>query len=178
MLMTDASNNQLRVVRHLEDAAAEEVEEQAYEEEAAEEEAEEEAAEEEAAEEEEAEEEAVEEEEEAAEDAVEDAYDQGYEDGEEAAVEEYVNGTSTGNYADKVKSYAVNHGQTNYGTAPNEWSKEDWGFFAALMFIFGNVFSMFFFFLIFPFCCPRATRTGYARFLGVEPDSKEASLMA
>lgn len=80
-------------------------------------------------------------------------------------------------FTNKAKQYTVYHAQYNYQTSPNEWSKGDWAFFALFMFIFGNIFSVFFFCIVFPCCCPRATRTGYARFIAGKPDPKEAVLL-
>ncbi len=60
-----------------------------------------------------------------------------------------------------------------YQAVPAEWSKEQWGFFAALMFIFGMISSLFFFFFVFPSCCPKTARNAYARFIISNQDEKD-----
>ena len=62
-------------------------------------------------------------------------------------------------------STVLNKVKGTYQAVPAEWSKEQWGFFAALMFIFGMMSSSFFFFLVFPCCCPKTARNAYARFI-------------
>ena len=81
-----------------------------------------------------------------------------------------------GTFSDRVKDYTNTHIQESYETTPSEWSNEQWGFFAGLMFIFGSISSLFFLLFVFPCCCPNAMRTAYARFIVTE-DSKKVNLI-
>ena len=71
------------------------------------------------------------------------------------------NGTIT----DKVVDYTQNHAHSTYENTPSEWSQDDWIFFGIVMFIFGGVSTIFFMVFVFPCCCPKMMRTGYAKFI-------------
>ena len=93
-------------------------------------------------------------------DAVDDAVD------DAAAVDDdiivyYNNSTNSGN----VRGYVVNHAQDNYQTTPAEWTNEEWGFFAAAMFLFGALSSLGCLIFVLPCCCPSHMKTAYARCL-------------
>ena len=67
--------------------------------------------------------------------------------------------------------------QDNYQSVPSEWSTEQWGFFAAMMFAFGMINSLFCLFCVFPCCCPRVMRTTYAKLISYGGDSKTVPLI-
>uniref|UniRef100_A0A7S3V5I6 Uncharacterized protein n=1 Tax=Chaetoceros debilis TaxID=122233 RepID=A0A7S3V5I6_9STRA len=73
----------------------------------------------------------------------------------------YYNSTASEN----ARDYFVNHAQDNYQTTPSEWTNEEWGFFAAAMFLFGALSSLGCLIFVLPCCCPRSTKTAYARCL-------------
>jgi hypothetical protein len=101
----------------------------------------------------------------------------GYDD---ATDDDAVNNTSayTGTVTDRVKDYTVSHVQANYSSVPSEWSGEQWGTFAALMFVFGSIASCFCLFFVFPFCCPSVMTTAYARYLNPpKEDTKKVKLI-
>mmetsp|Transcript_5710 Transcript_5710/g.8650 ORF Transcript_5710/g.8650 Transcript_5710/m.8650 type:complete len:145 (+) Transcript_5710:29-463(+) len=109
----------------------------------------------------------------------------GYDDATDDAAVETDDATATnttsaynGTVTDHVKDYTITHVQSNYQSIPSEWSGEQWGTFAALMFVFGSIASCFCLFFVFPFCCPTVMTTAYARFLNPpQEDTKKVKLI-